>query len=59
MQSVPPLYEALKRIWAWIETEPSKFAGGKLDDDVGKREAWWEHITRRVQEHEQEVLCLT
>ncbi|KAK4073710.1 transcriptional regulator family: Fungal Specific TF [Trichoderma harzianum] len=59
--SVPPLYEALKRIWTWIDSDPNLKppARGKLDEDVGKRIPWWEHLVKRVQDHESEILCLT
>ncbi|KAL6696554.1 fungal-specific transcription factor domain-containing protein [Trichoderma pleuroticola] len=59
--SVPPLYEALKRIWVWIDADPNLKppVRGKLDEDVGKRFPWWEHLVKRVQEQETEILCLT
>ncbi|KAL6897184.1 fungal-specific transcription factor domain-containing protein [Trichoderma evansii] len=58
--SVPPLYETLKRIWTWIDTEPSIIVDiESLDNDIGKRYPWWEHLIQRVQEKEQEILCLT
>jgi hypothetical protein len=60
-QSVPPLYDALKRIWMWIDTEPTLRppVNGRLDEEVGKRLPWWEHLVQRVQENEMEILCLT
>ncbi|PTB69053.1 hypothetical protein BBK36DRAFT_1192964 [Trichoderma citrinoviride] len=59
--SVPPLYDALKRIWMWIDTEPTLKppVNGRLDEEVGKRLPWWEHLVQRVQENEMEILCLT
>lgn len=59
--SVPPLYDALKRIWMWIDTEPTLRppVNGRLDEEVGKRLPWWEHLVQRVQENEMEILCLT
>ncbi|KAL7799251.1 fungal-specific transcription factor domain-containing protein [Trichoderma ceciliae] len=59
--SVPPLYEALKRIWMWIDTEPNLVppVNGELDDEIGKRQPWWEHLVQRVEEEESEILCLT
>ncbi|PON28772.1 hypothetical protein TGAM01_v202619 [Trichoderma gamsii] len=58
--SVPPLYETLKRIWTWIDDEPSIVVDlESLDDDIANRYPWWEHLIQRVQEKEQEILCLT
>lgn len=59
--SVPPLYEALKRIWTWIDADPNLKppVRGRLDEDVGKRMPWWEHLVKRVQDYETEILCLT
>ncbi|KAL7951701.1 fungal-specific transcription factor domain-containing protein [Trichoderma barbatum] len=59
--SVPPLYDALKRIWMWIDAEPALMppVNGKLDEDIGKRFPWWEHLVKRVQDNETETLCLT
>lgn len=60
-QSVPPLYSALQRIWTWIDSEPdlSPETHGELPDHIGRRRPWWERLVLRVQEREQEVLCLT
>ncbi|KAJ4133363.1 hypothetical protein NW754_016171 [Fusarium falciforme] len=58
--SVPPLYQALKRIWDWIDhdvqipPEPSV-----LPKSIGKRYPWWEHLVANVHEKEEETLCLT
>ncbi|UKZ67510.1 uncharacterized protein TrAtP1_008667 [Trichoderma atroviride] len=58
--SVPPLYETLQRIWTWIDDEPSIVVDlESLDDDIANRYPWWEHLIQRVQEKEQEILCLT
>ncbi|KAL7938629.1 fungal-specific transcription factor domain-containing protein [Trichoderma chlorosporum] len=60
--SVPPLYESLKRIWIWIDAEPTlklPVDGSKIDDDVGRRLPWWEYLVKRVQKNEAETLCLT
>ncbi|KAK4072698.1 transcriptional regulator family: Fungal Specific TF [Trichoderma aggressivum f. europaeum] len=59
--SVPPLYETLKRIWTWIDADPNLKlpVNRKLDEDVGKRLPWWEHLVKRVQDQETEILCLT
>ncbi|KAH7243913.1 fungal-specific transcription factor domain-containing protein [Fusarium solani] len=58
--SVPPLYQALKRIWAWIDTDvriPS--APTALFRSIGKRYAWWESLVASVHVKEKEILCLT
>ncbi|KAJ4190098.1 hypothetical protein NW759_016739 [Fusarium solani] len=58
--SVPPLYQALKRIWAWIGTDvrlPS--ASTALSRSIGKRYAWWESLVASVHGKEKEILCLT
>lgn len=57
-QSVPPLYEALKRIWAWIDEEVP-INHQETPESVGKRDPWWEHLVARVHEKEKETLCLT
>ncbi|KAL7910715.1 fungal-specific transcription factor domain-containing protein [Trichoderma velutinum] len=59
--SVPPLYDALKRIWMWIDAEPTLKppVNGQLDEGVGKRLPWWEYLVKRVQDNETETLCLT
>lgn len=60
LQSVPPLYETLRRIWTWIDEEPSIVVDlESLDEDIANRYPWWEHLIQRVQEKEQEILCLT
>ncbi|KAH7132758.1 fungal-specific transcription factor domain-containing protein [Dactylonectria macrodidyma] len=58
--SVPPLYQALKRIWAWIGTDvkiPS--APTALSTSIGKRYPWWENLVASVHVKEKETLCLT
>ncbi|KAM5346712.1 hypothetical protein ACJ41O_009717 [Fusarium nematophilum] len=58
--SVPPLYQALQRIWAWIDTEvqvPSTPTA--LSKSIGKRYPWWEHLIAIVLAKEEETLCLT
>ncbi|RFU79210.1 zinc finger protein [Trichoderma arundinaceum] len=59
--SVPPLYEALKRIWSWIDHEPSLMLwdDDELEEQVGHRDPWWEHLVARVLESEDQILCLT
>uniref|UniRef100_A0A4E9EPU3 Transcription factor domain-containing protein n=1 Tax=Gibberella zeae TaxID=5518 RepID=A0A4E9EPU3_GIBZA len=59
--SVPPLYDALKRIWKWIDKDKKL----QLKDPVvegrdqpvhpGQRDAWWEHLVKRVVEEEAET----
>ncbi|KAF7533350.1 hypothetical protein G7Z17_g13524 [Cylindrodendrum hubeiense] len=58
--SVPPLYQALKRIWAWIDAEveiPSMPTA--LQKSIGMRHPWWEHLIAHVHNKEEETLCLT
>ncbi|RYC79971.1 hypothetical protein BFJ63_vAg17145 [Fusarium oxysporum f. sp. narcissi] len=56
----PPLYQALQRIWTWIDSdveippEPNT-----LHESIGKRYPWWEHLVARVLAKEEETLCLT
>ncbi|KAF4992178.1 hypothetical protein FGRMN_7309 [Fusarium graminum] len=58
--SVPPLYDALKGIWEWIDsdveipTDPIS-----LPKSIGRRYPWWEHLVAKVFEKESETLCLT
>ncbi|KAF4965875.1 hypothetical protein FZEAL_10723 [Fusarium zealandicum] len=58
--SVPPLYHALVRIRAWIDTDveipPDPTS---LTRSIGKRYPWWEHLVAIVHEKEEETLCLT
>ncbi|GJN82165.1 hypothetical protein PLIIFM63780_005702 [Purpureocillium lilacinum] len=58
--SVPPLYEALQRIWQWIDdmiavTTPTSVEA----EPIGLRFAWWEQLVEEVANRENEVLCLT
>jgi hypothetical protein len=59
--SVPPLYEALKRIWDWIDSDVKL----QLDptpivhESLGQRCPWWEYLVKRVLEEEDETLCPT
>ncbi|KAH7157718.1 fungal-specific transcription factor domain-containing protein [Dactylonectria estremocensis] len=58
--SVPPLYQALNRIWAWIDVEvgiPSTPTA--MRKSIGMRYPWWEHLVANVHEREEETLCLT
>ncbi|KAI5464724.1 fungal-specific transcription factor domain-containing protein [Mariannaea sp. PMI_226] len=58
--SVPPLYETLKRIWAWIDTEvPVPSEPAALNKSLGLRSPWWESLVTKVQDKEEETLCLT
>lgn len=59
-QSVPPLYHALKRIWAWIDHDVEiPLDLSVLPKSIGKRYPWWEHLVASVHEKEEETLCLT
>ncbi|POR33514.1 hypothetical protein TPAR_06299 [Tolypocladium paradoxum] len=55
--SVSPLYDALTRAEAWIDTELE--LEEKLDPHIGARRPWWEHLVARLHETEEEVLCFT
>ncbi|KAF5706058.1 hypothetical protein FGLOB1_7624 [Fusarium globosum] len=58
--SVPPLYDALLRIWGWIDKEVGiPRDPTALSEDIGKRHPWWEHLVAKVLETEEETLCLT
>ncbi|KAG5763747.1 hypothetical protein H9Q69_008312 [Fusarium xylarioides] len=58
--SVPPLYDALSRIWGWIDKEVQiPRDPTALSKDIGKRYPWWEHLVAKVLEAEEETLCLT
>lgn len=59
--SVPPLYEALRRIWNWIDAEIEQPPGSdfKLPPSISDRDPWWERLTAKVVEKEEETLCLT
>ncbi|KAF7559997.1 hypothetical protein G7046_g4155 [Stylonectria norvegica] len=60
VQSVPPLYQALKRIWAWIDTEIEITTPiHTLPRAIGMRRSWWERLVATVHEKEEETLCLT
>ncbi|KAJ0129946.1 Catechol 1,2-dioxygenase, partial [Fusarium oxysporum f. sp. albedinis] len=59
-QSVPSLYDALLRIWGWIDKEVQiPRDPTALSKDIGKRYPWWEHLVAKVLEAEEEILCLT
>ncbi|KAG7423516.1 hypothetical protein Forpi1262_v015282 [Fusarium oxysporum f. sp. raphani] len=58
--SVPPLYEALKRIWKWIDKEVKvQPEPNALSKAIGKRCSWWEQLVAKVYAKEKETLCLT
>ncbi|EXL89840.1 hypothetical protein NOF04DRAFT_11401, partial [Fusarium oxysporum II5] len=58
--SVPPLYDALLRIWGWIDEEVQiPRDPTALSKDIGKRYPWWEHLVAKVLQAEEEILCLT
>ncbi|CAF3484750.1 unnamed protein product [Fusarium graminearum] len=58
--SVPPLYEALKRIWGWIDHDVNlQLDPTPVPESLGQRYPWWEHLVKRVLEEEDETLCPT
>ncbi|RBR05201.1 uncharacterized protein FIESC28_11411 [Fusarium coffeatum] len=58
--SVRLLYKALKRIWKWIDVDPElQHNPTPVADDLGKRDAWWETLVKKVGEQEGQTLCLT
>ncbi|KAH7185781.1 fungal-specific transcription factor domain-containing protein [Fusarium flagelliforme] len=58
--SVPPLYAALKRIWKIIDTDATlQCELISLPESLGQRVPWWEYLVDRVEEQEDETLCLT
>ncbi|KAF4338266.1 hypothetical protein FBEOM_7800 [Fusarium beomiforme] len=58
--SVPPLYNALMRIWEWIDKEVEiQPEPNALPKAIGKRYPWWEHLVAKVLDEEEETLCLT
>ena len=59
--SVPPLWESLKRIWAWMDNgaegdsglvEDPLFLVDEEEKELGERAAWWEQMVGWVVEHE-------
>lgn len=59
MQSVPPLYESLKRIIPWLDEFADIPDGQELPENLADRQPWWEQVMLRAQEQELEILCLT
>ncbi|KAG7408424.1 hypothetical protein Forpe1208_v012031 [Fusarium oxysporum f. sp. rapae] len=58
--TVPPLYEALKRIWKWIHEEvPIQSDPTDLTKAICGRVPWWENVVANVLDKEEEILCLT
>ncbi|RGP66204.1 hypothetical protein FLONG3_8933 [Fusarium longipes] len=58
--SVPPLYEALKRIWKWIDSDANlQCEPTPVPESLGQRPPWWEYLVKRIVEEEEETLCLT
>ncbi|KAH7462428.1 hypothetical protein FOMA001_g18669 [Fusarium oxysporum f. sp. matthiolae] len=58
--TVPPLYEALKRIWEWIDKKvPIQSDPTDLAKDISERVPWWENVVANVLDQEEEILCLT
>lgn len=60
-QSVPPLYDALQRILEWldVEVESSISTKSQMPYAIADRLPWWEHLMTKLEEKEEEVLCLT
>lgn len=60
-QSVPPLYAALNKIWGWIDIDfpPLTPPDVEAAQPIHLRHAWWERLVDKVQNQEQEFLCLT
>ncbi|KAL3952866.1 hypothetical protein ACCO45_012809 [Purpureocillium lilacinum] len=58
--SVPPLYEALQRIWLWIGVEIELPTGGDVNKlAIHDRIPWWEQLVKQVTMREKDFLCLT
>ncbi|KIL92340.1 hypothetical protein FAVG1_04750 [Fusarium avenaceum] len=58
--SVPPLYQALQRIWCWIDEEVElPHEPTIIPEHIGSRYSWWEQLVAKVTEKEEEILCLT
>ncbi|RCI17179.1 hypothetical protein L249_2688 [Ophiocordyceps polyrhachis-furcata BCC 54312] len=58
--SVPPLYEALQRIWQWIDVVVPPLPPTVTPlNPIGLRCPWWEQVVHEVDMREEEVLCLT
>ncbi|KAG5989168.1 hypothetical protein E4U54_004409 [Claviceps lovelessii] len=59
-QSVPPLFESLKRIWGWIDADLSEqeLWPWEQASPIARRYAWWEDLVARIDRTEDEVLCL-
>ncbi|KAF4464582.1 hypothetical protein FALBO_8576 [Fusarium albosuccineum] len=56
--SAPSLYQALKRIWSWIDTDieiPS--VPSALPEHIEERMPWWEHLVSSIGQKEDGVLC--
>ncbi|KAE9378263.1 hypothetical protein N431DRAFT_461797 [Stipitochalara longipes BDJ] len=45
--SVPPVWEALKSLWEWIDTELIEDAND-FDGPIGQRTPWWEQMVDRL-----------
>jgi hypothetical protein len=60
-QSVPPIATALKHLWEWTAEDPrlNPATSDPIPTDISLRDPWWEYLVERVQEDEQEILCLT
>ncbi|KAG7403708.1 hypothetical protein Forpe1208_v016183 [Fusarium oxysporum f. sp. rapae] len=57
--TVPPLYEALKRIWEWIDKEvPIQSEPADDTKGISERDPWWETLVVNVLDKEEEILYL-
>ncbi|OLN86272.1 hypothetical protein CCHL11_04070, partial [Colletotrichum chlorophyti] len=55
--SVPPAFEALERIRAWMATDLGETSCGALSQRIADRQAWWETLVDHIVATEG-VLCL-
>jgi hypothetical protein len=56
-QSVPPAFDAMKRIQKWIDGQHSDGGDDDLPEIIGHRRPWWEDIVHYIKS-EEGVLCL-
>lgn len=55
--SVPPAFDAMKRIQKWIDGQHSDGGDDDLPEIIGHRRPWWEDIVHYIKS-EEGVLCL-
>ncbi|VUC21728.1 unnamed protein product [Clonostachys rosea] len=56
--SVPPLFDVLRRIWEWIDSD-LPLDHKSTPESVSARNHWWERLVSLVHDKEPETLCLT